>query len=257
MCQLMGMNCNVPTDIVFSFEGFHRRGGLTGEHADGWGIAFFEEDGWRVFLDNQPSATSQVARFVREYPIKSRNVIAHIRKATQGKVSLANTHPFRRELWGKEWIFAHNGNLINPPVCRGLRFQPIGSSDSEQAFCWLLDQISRQFSAEPSAEELFPHLKQWAGQLAASGTLNFLLGWNNILFAHCSTQLWYITRQAPFTVAHLSDADLTVDFSEVTTLNDRVAVIATQPLTDNEMWTPFGPGELLAFLNGTLIRVNE
>src|SRR5476649_562424 len=68
MCQLLGMNCNVPTDIVFSFEGFHRRGGLTAEHADGWGIAFFEEDGWRVFLDPEPSATSQVARFVRNYP---------------------------------------------------------------------------------------------------------------------------------------------------------------------------------------------
>ncbi|MGZ8156242.1 MAG: class II glutamine amidotransferase, partial [Burkholderiales bacterium] len=25
MCQLLGMNCNVPTDICFSFEGFHRR----------------------------------------------------------------------------------------------------------------------------------------------------------------------------------------------------------------------------------------
>ena len=42
MCQLLGMNCNVPTDICFSFAGFHRRGGSTDHHADGWGIAFFE-----------------------------------------------------------------------------------------------------------------------------------------------------------------------------------------------------------------------
>jgi len=27
MCQLMGMNCNVATDICFSFRGFHQRGG--------------------------------------------------------------------------------------------------------------------------------------------------------------------------------------------------------------------------------------
>ncbi len=255
MCQLLGMNCNVPTDIVFSFEGFHRRGGLTGEHADGWGIAFFEEDGWRVFLDNQPSATSQVARFVREYPIKSCCVIAHIRKATQGKVSLANTHPFRRELWGKEWIFAHNGNLTDPPDCQGLRFQPIGNSDSERAFCWLLDQISGTFSGAPSAEALFPYLKQWAIKLAASGTFNFLLGWDDSLFAHCSTQLWYIIRQAPFSVAHLADADLSIDFAEVTAPDDRVVVIATQPLTDNECWTAFGQGELLAFRDGALLQV--
>src|SRR5574343_2027754 len=27
MCQLLGMNCHPPTDLLFSFEGFHRRGG--------------------------------------------------------------------------------------------------------------------------------------------------------------------------------------------------------------------------------------
>ncbi len=257
MCQLLGMNCNVPTDIVFSFEGFHRRGGLTDQHADGWGIAFFEEDGWRVFLDPEPSATSQVARFVREYPIKSRNVIAHIRKATQGKVSLANTHPFRRELWGREWIFAHNGNLAGMPDCSGLRFQPIGNSDSEHAFCWLLDRIARTFPAAPSAEDLYPHLKEWAAQLAAKGTFNFLLGWHDTLFAHCSTQLWYIVRQAPFSVAHLADADLSIDFAEVTTPDDRVAVVATQPLTDNECWMQFEPGQLLAFRAGSLLASGQ
>ena len=42
MCQLLGMNCNTPTDICFSFTGFQKRGGGTDVHADGWGIAFFE-----------------------------------------------------------------------------------------------------------------------------------------------------------------------------------------------------------------------
>ncbi|VEH65598.1 putative glutamine amidotransferase [Rodentibacter pneumotropicus] len=43
MCQLLGMNCNTPTDIVFSFEGFRRRAGLTGRHSDGFGIAFLKD----------------------------------------------------------------------------------------------------------------------------------------------------------------------------------------------------------------------
>ena len=30
MCELLGMECNVPTDIVFSFTGFALRGGKTG-----------------------------------------------------------------------------------------------------------------------------------------------------------------------------------------------------------------------------------
>lgn len=57
------------------------------------------------------------------------------------------------------------------------------------------------------------------------------------MLAHCSTRLYYLTRQAPFATAHLVDDDLSVDFSELTTSNDRVTVIATQPLTDNESWT--------------------
>ena len=111
MCQLLGMNCNTPTDVTFSFTGFAQRGGRTDHHADGWGIAFFEGAGLRHFVDHQPACDSPVAELIRRYPIKSRNVIAHIRKATQGAVALQNCHPFVRELWGRYWVFAHNGNL--------------------------------------------------------------------------------------------------------------------------------------------------
>jgi predicted glutamine amidotransferase len=66
-----------------------------------------------MMIDNQPAATSPIAELIKRYPIKSRNVIAHIRKATQGVVQLENCHPFLRELWGRHWIFAHNGDLID------------------------------------------------------------------------------------------------------------------------------------------------
>jgi predicted glutamine amidotransferase len=118
------MNCNVPTDICFSFAGFQARGGATDVHADGWGIAFFEGRGTRVFLDPQPSCVSPVAELVRSYPIHSKNVIAHIRKATQGIVALENTHPFMRELWGRYWIFAHNGNLPDFSPAARRQFHP-------------------------------------------------------------------------------------------------------------------------------------
>ena len=59
-----------------------------------------------------------------------------------------------------------------------------------------------------------------------------------------------MVRQFPFVTACLSDEDLTIDFSEVTTPQDRVAVIVTQPLTTNETWTAFQPGELMLFVDG-------
>jgi glutamine amidotransferase len=252
------MNCNVPTDICFSFEGFHRRGGSTDHHADGWGIAFFEGAGCRVFLDSKPAVESPVAALVRSYPIRSMNVIAHIRKATRGAVALENTHPFLRELWGRYWIFAHNGTLERfSPRLRG-HYRPVGATDSELAFCHLLETLRDAYPhAQPDLAPLLAVIDETTRRLAGHGQFNYLLSNGEHLFAHCADKLCYIERRAPFAEAHLIDQDVTVDFSELTTPADRVAVIATVPLTDNETWTCMKPGELLVFRHGEPIARAE
>lgn len=254
MCQLLGMNCNVPTDICFSFEGFQLRGGLTDHHKDGWGIAFFEGRGCRVFLDAKATVESPVAELVRRYPIHSKNVIAHIRKATQGRVALENCHPFKRELWGGYWVFAHNGNLDNfHPEFRG-SLRPVGDTDSERAFCYLLDRLRLAFpNASPAPRELGAVLRAVATEVATQGSFNFLLSNGEWMFAHCSDRLHYLTRKSPFREAHLIDQDITVDFSALTRPDDKVTVIASVPLTDNEHWTAMHPGELLLFQEGELV----
>lgn len=254
MCELLGMNCNVPTDICFSFQGFAARGGKTNHHQDGFGIAFFEQGGWRIFLDNQPAFKSPVAELVLRYPIRSRNVIAHIRKATAGPVAIENCHPFQRELWGKIWVFAHNGDLPELKNESLNFYRPVGQTDSELAFCKMLDHLRGTFGQKtPSLEEIFPVLKKISDEITGEdGVFNYLLSNGEYLFAHCSTNLSYIVRQAPFKAAHLVDEDVAVDFSAVASLDDRVAVIATKPLTDNEAWTPFKSGQLIAFQDGAV-----
>ncbi|GLT24444.1 class II glutamine amidotransferase [Zoogloea oryzae] len=245
------MNCNTPTDICFSFAGFQARGGLTDIHRDGWGIAFFEGRGVRLFLDPQASSASPVAELVRSYPIHSLNVIAHIRKATQGVVTLENTHPFQRELWGRYWVFAHNGNLKGfAPELRG-DFRPVGQTDSEFAFCHLMETLRARFpEGEPPLPVLFEAVREIATGIGRHGEFNFLLSNGAFLFAHCASRLAYIVRKAPFASAHLKDQDITVDFSELTTAGDRVAVVATTPLTDNESWITIAPGTLMLFVDG-------
>lgn len=245
------MNCNVPTDIVFSFTGFAMRGGQTDTHHDGWGIAFFEGAGVRHFVDHQAAIASPIAELIKRYPIKSTNVIAHIRKATQGQVALENCHPFVRELWGQYWVFAHNGDLKDfQPLLNGA-FRPVGSTDSERAFCYILQQLRARFGEQrPALAELRSVLSSLVHEIATHGTFNMMLSAGAELFAHCSTNLFYLVRQHPFETAKLSDEDVSVDFSKVTTPNDRVAIIVTQPLTTNERWTAFLPGELKLFIDG-------
>lgn len=251
MCQLMGMNCNVPTDICFSFIGFRARGGGTDHHKDGWGIAFFEGRGVRQFLDPLPSATSPVAELVRNYPIKSTNVIAHIRRATQGAISLENTHPFMRELWGYYWIFAHNGNIPDfHPQFEG-PFFPVGTTDSERIFCWLLQELRKSFGDRaPDMGRFYDRLQELCCDIGARGEFNFLLSNGEALFAHCSTRLSYVQRKSPFHLARLKDQDVTVDLSAVTTLKDCVVMLATVPLTENEEWIAMPKGSLWMFHDG-------
>lgn len=253
MCELLGLNCATPTDVRFSFTGFAARGGITDHHADGWGIAFFEDKACRLFIDHQSSCSSPIADLVKRYPIKSKNTIAHIRKATQGLPMLENCHPFMRELWGRHWIFAHNGDLHEfEPEFSGV-YQPVGTTDSERAFCFLLEGLRKRFpGAQPPQDELFDGVAEMTQQITAHGTFNFLMSNGQSMFAHCSTHLQYLTRQWPFSTAHLIDADMSIDFAQYTTPEDRVTVIGTLPLTDDEVWTAFAPGDLFLFKDGDI-----
>lgn len=250
MCELLGMSANVPTDIRFSFAGLAKRGGATGPHRDGWGIAFYEKRGVRAFHDPEPSAHSPLAELVRAYPIKSRLVVAHVRRANRGRVGLENTHPFVRELWGRAWTFAHNGQL------RGVKklplgfYRPMGTTDSEHAFCWLLDQMRAGWADEPKQAALDRAVKARFAELEKLGVFNALLGDGRTLYAHCSKKLCYLTRHAPFGRASLVDEDMQVDFAAETTAKDVVTIVATQPLTKDENWIKAPVGATLVFRAG-------
>jgi predicted glutamine amidotransferase len=247
MCQLLGMNCNVPTDIMFSFTGFATR---ADEHKDGFGVAFFEDRGVRLLVDGQSARDSPIAKMVAGYPIRSDNVISHIRKATQGRVALENCHPFVRELWGRYWVFAHNGDLKDFSPRLHAAFRPVGDTDSERAFCWLMQEMNKAHASVPSIGELTATLTELAPQVAAHGTFNFMLSNGQALWTHCSTQLHYVVRRHSLRRARLHDEDLSVDFAEQASPADRVSVIVTEPLTADEPWTAFAPGELKVFVGG-------
>ena len=250
MCQLLGMNCNTPTDVTFSFSGFAQRGGVTDHHSDGWGIAFFEGNGVRHFVDHQSASQSPIADLIRRYPIQSCNVIAHIRKATQGVVSLENCHPFVRELWGRYWVFAHNGNLVDyAPRLHG-SFKPVGQTDSELAFCWLMQELAKSHASVPTVQELSLTLSELVPQIAQHGTFNFLLSNGQALCAHASTNLHYVLRRHPVVQATLRDEDVSVNFADVTRETDRVALVVTAPLTTDERWTALQPGRVYTFEDG-------
>jgi len=255
MCELLAMSANVPTDICFSFSGLMQRGGNTGPHKDGWGITFYEGKGCRSFKDPLPSAESAIARLVTEYPIKSGAVICHIRQANSGAVCLENTHPFIRQIWGNHWTYAHNGQLSDFKNQLPIKFHiPVGTTDSEHAFCWIMDQIHLQFGYNtPDDLTLFSFIAGLSKEINKLGVSNLIITNGECVFAYCSNNLHWITRRAPFGKASLIDAEMEVDFHQETTDNDVVTVIATKPLTDDESWQKMSAGEWQLFRLGEVL----
>lgn len=256
MCELLAMSANVPTDIVFSFTGLAKRGGITGPHVDGWGITFYEGKGSRTFKDAAPSSSSHIAKMIQSYPIKSEVVVSHIRQANRGEVALENTHPFSRELWGRYWTYAHNGQLSNyEQKLINKRYQAIGDTDSELAFCWILGRVVDKFGEqEPSdMEPVFHFIASLADEVRQLGIFNMILSDGRYLMSYCGNNLCYITRRAPFGCAKLIDTDVVVDFDKETTPNDIVSVIATRPLTCDEQWQILSPGQWKLFCKGEIL----
>lgn len=252
MCELLGMSANTPTDLCFSFTGLTRRGGETGPHKDGWGVAFYEGKGVRMFHDPQPCATSEIAQFVSRLPIKSKTAICHIRQANVGQINLANTHPFSRELWGRYWVFAHNGQLPGFSRSPGM-YEPVGDTDSEELFCDIMNAVRETVPRDAKPDELTHRLVSLAHRYAKQGVFNCLLSNGDWLFTFCTTKMASITRRAPFGPACLKDAEVTIDFAAETTPSDVVSIIATEPLTNDEQWDLYERGEWKLWQQGEVI----
>jgi glutamine amidotransferase len=228
-------------------------GGLTVAHE--WGFGYLPA----LVLNPASNSYYQTAYeagdlwgLLRDYDVKSKIVIAHVRRANRGRVGLENTHPFARELWGRLWTFAHNGQLKGVKKRSLGAFRPIGGTDSEHAFCWMLEQLRARFDSLPSQRTLAKVLEELCVELAGLGVFNILVSEGRCLYAFCTKPLYCIERRAPFGRATLIDDDLQVDFSQVTTPNDRVSVIATAPLTRDEEWFTLPVRRLSVFCDGAL-----
>src|SRR6185437_834522 len=145
MCELLGMSASVPTDICFSFTGLIRRGGQTGPHKDGWGIAFYDGKGCRTFHDPAASAHSPIADFLRGQSIKS------------------------------EIVISHNGQLRGVKKLPLGLYRPIGTTDSEHAFCWLLGVLRDRWQKPPSNSALETAIAELTVELGRLGIFNMLL----------------------------------------------------------------------------------
>lgn len=239
-------------------------GGLAGPHKDGWGIAYYEGSDARVIKEAEMAAESDWIRFLEGRDLRSPLVIAHIRRATVGERTFRNTQPFARELSGRMHLFAHNGwltDIARLPEFRPSRFHAVGETDSEQAFCVLLDRMADIWTRPgdiPPLDERLAVVSAFAQRLRPLGPANFLYSDGDALFAHghrrkqaASTKavppgLWLLQSWC-----REGKQGFTADGVAVDGVDQRIALLASVPLS-NEAWLALGEGEVVAVSKGQL-----
>lgn len=248
MCELLAMSFDAPATAAFTIREFGPRGE---ENADGWGLAWYPDASVAVVKEPVKWGDSPMAGFCETYAnLTSRIFIGHVRDATAGLVRRhANTHPFTRELMGRDYTFAHNGTL-DPPVY-DLPIgpaAPLGDTDSERAFCYLLMGIHRLGRHLDRPEE-WGWLHRELARLNALGKLNAILSDGVRLFVYRDLKAWKgLSYLVGPSAGKLGDAPISVQVGEGG--GSRV-VVATRSLGPGE-WSALQPGEMLVLESGTV-----
>jgi glutamine amidotransferase len=259
MCELFALSASGPIDIKLSLGELARHGGETGIHAHGWGVAFLDGHDVRLVRDPSAAAFSPWVQCLQNHPVRSDTALAHIRRATRGAVSLSNTQPFVRELWGRAHVFAHNGHLGEEITLDGMsrhRFMPIGETDSEAAFCILMERLA---AGDASADRLLAAFAAFAREMRDYGPANIIYASDGRLLVHADRRtqgpgvieppgLWLLQRQCR-TQSRSTFAGVGVSVAG-TALH--VALVASVPLT-GEAWQPLDRGTVLELRAGRLV----
>lgn len=262
MCRLFGFRSAVTSNAHRSLVVAHNAVATQARaHTDGWGIGFFKAGEPRVFHSVNPAARCQAFRRTSEY-VSSQTFVVHVRRATVGRVSPRNLHPFQHG----RWLFAHNGTIFGFEQLRPrmletipghLRLYQLGTTDTEVLFHYLLAALHRAgldprgtSSVDPQGlaltlQDAVRTLHQWAleGQHPAP-IVNFLLTNNRVFVANRRGRELFLATQKRF----CRDEATCQEVSKVCLIarrpKDRVnhLIVASERIGDEDHWEELPEG---------------
>ena len=230
---------------------------------DGWGVGYYPggEPAATLLKEASPHAGSIRGELVRTWdPLESSIFLLHLRSATWGPLTEANTQPFSRSAWGRDWLLAHSGSLEQRlAVPEGARFEPVGSTDSEALFCRLLDWMQAQGWRSLSEADA-PRLRDWLEELNALGPLTLVVSDGQDLCVYADRSgatkcfLWQVAP--PYERLILGDDDLELDLTKRGAKSRKGVIVSTHPIESRTEtpanWRQLTPGALVMLRQGAL-----
>jgi predicted glutamine amidotransferase len=273
MCELFCLSSRRPTRATFSLKRFAAHGAPDSRNVDGWGVAFHEGRDIRLYKEPEPAGDSPWVVFIEQRALATSLLISHIRRATCGANSHANTQPFARELGGRMHLFAHNGGFddIAARFAASLhRFRPVGETDSEMAFCLLLDRLAPLWKgpAVPTLKARLAAVTEFAAEMRPLGIANFLYSDGEFIFGHGHRRtqaggivappgLWFRHRHRTGTATQAPESGVAIhdhqaDHDHRADGAQELALLASVPVTAGH-WRPLAEGEIVVVAAGELV----
>lgn len=269
MCRIFGFRSvlfsKVHTSLVSAENALM---GQSKRHPDGWGLAYYIADTPHVVKSTVTAESDDLFRHVSGI-VTSQTVLAHIRKATHGKLTLLNTHPFQ---YGR-WTFAHNGNvkqfdLVKKALISEIQkdFEPycLGETDSEVIFHLILTSINKLVNihdhhpnlnlvmqgisnAVTKICEIIGELSIKEAGIPSENYLTFVISNGPIMIAmNGGMSLYYSThkkkcpeRETCASFAPWCEAQAQGE------MNVNHLIISSEPLQGENTWNKLKPGELV------------
>jgi glutamine amidotransferase len=247
MCRLFGLHAGAEP-VTASFwlldapdslrEQSHR-------NPDGAGIGVFDAAG-EPLLDKQPIAGYEDDEFTREARIaRSRTFVAHVRYASVGAHTVANTHPFVMD--GR--IFAHNGTLGGIDLLDRRLFDlgaaglVLGDTDSERMFALITAETRRQ---NGSVGDGIAAAVGWIAGTIPVFSVNLVMGTPDELWAlryPASHELYVLDRSAASTPLTVASPRIRAHSPDLA--SQPAVVVASEPMDGETGWRLMDSGELI------------
>ncbi len=261
MSELLALSFDAEASPAITLKELIRRRG-DAELPYGWGFGWYPGRELAAVVIKDPTSTGDdpMTHLLRDWErFRSSLFVCHLRGSAK-RISQRDAQPFLKSHAGRSWLFAHSGDLDGDfrsafPLEPGGPFEPLGVTDSEHVFCWMLTRLLES-KARSLADLEWPVLLGWLRSMSALGMANVLLADGHDLVAYrCASAapgLHWKRRLPPHDTHHLESDALALDLDGPRVSSRTAVVVSTHPLSDGD-WTAMAPGQMIVARRGAIV----
>jgi transglutaminase-like putative cysteine protease/predicted glutamine amidotransferase len=227
----------------------------------GWGFGWYPNDDYAasIIKDAMANDTQTLLNALQDgTSFRSTNFMCKVKGAGK-QYTQHDTQPFRRSFGGYDWLFLHNGRLDRNALnelhidSSGL-LEPVGKTDSELAFCFLLGKL-QACSAKSLTDISGNEFLAWMEELDELGTADFVVSDGRSLAIYSgknSDRHLYVHRVLPSEKPPVFESELVSLNLEDPRDSLRTVFLVTSFEFEGVSSQPMEPGRLIVVRRGAV-----